>query len=360
MNISNTQLPGLFTQGVQETYTDALSPKLAFKGMVSETKESTKLVSIAVQRRNEKIAVDVIRGTNGNRNQITRSNVKVFETPFFHEYIDITTLENYNRVFGESTVSDTMVADLVSEAMVEAAAVVDKINRRYELQWSQVFETGIVQLVNGENIDFKRKAESIVDVSVSGGGYWSAGAATIKEDLTEGCEFLRTVGKSNVAVMNAYMGEGALNAFLSATQTLAEGDTRWIKRMSIEMPSRTPNGMAFHGQYSAGSWVVNVFTYPDYYDLSGVSTPFIPTNKVFLVPSEGFRFTHKYAATPTVFEVGNAAAPLGGRVIGNRTGDFNMYTSLDDRKFTHVLGIMSAGLAVPLSVDQIYTMTVLA
>ena len=100
MNIPIVQLPGVFTSGVQETYKDALAPKLAFKGMVNETKEGTKEVSIAVQRRNETIAVDVERGTQGRRNQATRSSVKKFVPPFYNEYIDLTTLENYNRTFG--------------------------------------------------------------------------------------------------------------------------------------------------------------------------------------------------------------------------------------------------------------------
>ena len=62
-------------------------------------KTSTTLeVSVEVRRGTEKVAVDVLRGTNGNRNAISKSSEKIIVPPYFKEFIDITELQGWLSV----------------------------------------------------------------------------------------------------------------------------------------------------------------------------------------------------------------------------------------------------------------------
>jgi hypothetical protein len=125
------------------------------------------------------------------------------------------------------------------------------------------------------------------------------------------------------------------------------------------MPQDAPNGSTFHGQYSVGSWKVNVYTYVDFYDLSGVSTPYVDNKNVIMWPTGGTAFTTAYGGTPMVVNVGGNTM-IGNQAIATVQGKFNTYERIDTNRFTHEAGIMSAPLAIPVSVDKIYTMKVLA
>lgn len=352
-----TQAPGLFTRAIQEIYRERVEVPSFFASFFTETETDAKDVSIEVRRANEKVAVDVIRGTNGNRNQVTRSTFKMFTPPLYHELFDVTTLQVYDRKFGTQETDANTVADIVNEAATEAALMVDKIERAYEVQRAQVFETGIVQLQNSINIDFKRKAASIVDTNAVGGGYWDAGTTNIKQDLVDGAEFLRKTGKAQGGIFNVIMGGEALNAFLSAQETLDQADTRYMKRMDIEMPQNAPNGGVFHGQYSSGSYKFNIWTYPEFRDVAGIPTPYWPSKKVLMLPVGGTRFSMNFAGTPAIFQTQSELFP---RMVLPMRGKFNVYNFVDPQRFSHDMGVMSAAIAVPVSIDMIYTMTVLA
>ena len=88
-----------------------------------------------------------------------------------------------------------------------------KIERAYELQCSQVFTTGIVQLTNGDNIDFKRKAASMVVKEAA--EYWSVDGIDPRADMKAGADFLRKIGKCTDSEFIVNLGAKALTDLLA-------------------------------------------------------------------------------------------------------------------------------------------------
>ena len=326
-----------------------------------ETREvSSKEVSIEVQRNSENIAVDVLRGTEGNRNTMDRFSEKVFIPPYYREYLDATQLYFYDQLFGRGDVEmdEMTLQDWIAEIMERMMMLQAKIERSIEKQCSEVLQTGIVLLNNGTNIDFRRKATSLVDLTT--GSYWDQTAVDPIPSIEAGCTFLRQQGKMMGGVVNMILGEKAYSSLLANSEFQNRIDFRRVPIVDLSMPQRQAEavGSAFHGEFSAGAYIVRVWTYPQFYEATanaGATTPYINTRNMILLPMEP-RFRLAYAAVPKLIrDTRNAEFP---EFIMQQRGAFTIGNYIDERTETHVFDIKSAPLAIPVAVDQIYTATV--
>lgn len=349
---------GLFTKALIDVYKEMPTPT-SFLRSFFETKESSTLeVSIEVRRGTEKVASDVLRGTDGNRNEISRSSEKLIVPPYYREYIDATQLDFYDVLFGgaSQTIEASTFADYVGQVAEDLKMLQDKIDRAAELQCAQVLETGIVTLNNGTNIDYKRKAGSLVDLG--GGNYWDA-AINPLTSIEAGCKFLRTTGKAQTHVFNMIIGDLAFGALLNNSDFKDRANLRRVSVVDLSMPSKQAEaiGGVFHGEISAGPYRVRLWTYPEYYDVSGVSTPYVNQKKAEIIPDNP-RFKLAYGAVPMLRrDQRNAEFP---EFIKQTKGAYVIGNYVDPRAETHIFDVKSAPLAVPVAVDQIYTMLVLA
>ena len=166
----------------------------------------TLAVSIEVRRGTEKLASDILRGTPGNMNRITRSTEKMFVPPLFEENVIMNDTDLYYQAI--ATQSERAFAALAGEFAESLVTIREKIERRYEYMCSQVLETGIVTMINGDNIDFKRKAGSLIDKLA--GNYWTTTTVNPFTDLANGIKFVREQGKGQVFFYNAIFGAEAL------------------------------------------------------------------------------------------------------------------------------------------------------
>jgi len=209
--ITTQDARGLFTKMLVAVYRETTRPTSFLRSFFRVVENDTKELSIEVMRGTEKIAVDVLRGTEGNRNEFARSSEKIFVPPYFREYFDATDLDFYDRLFGAAGGQvDVLTFQSWLEKVAEKLRLLqDKIERAYELQAAQVFSNGIVTLVNGDNIDFKRKALS--QVVLGGGDLWDNAASDPINDLKVAARFIRTAGKSTGGVVNAIFGELAFS-----------------------------------------------------------------------------------------------------------------------------------------------------
>jgi Phage major capsid protein E len=346
--IPASQARALFTQSLVDVYKEM--PKvMSFLRSFFPTKEyGTKYLSIEVQRGFERIAVDVLRGTEGNRNTFSKSTQKIFEPGYYREFFDMTQLDMYDRLFTQTgSISEADLAGLVAAAAEHLFLLQSKIERSYELQCAQVLLSGIVQLVTSENIDYKRKAESLVDLSATP---WTNGSNNPFTALEDGAKFIRTQGKSQGAIMNVIMGSLAHNAFMANT-IVKERYNIWNFNLgAVVEPQRNAVGAAYHGRVSAGSYLFDVWTYPEFYtDSTDTAVPYVHEKKVVILP-ESPRFQLSFAAVPQLID---GAAQ-------NIKGAYKVSEFRDERKATHEVDIQSAGLAIPVAVDQIYTAQVVA
>lgn len=354
-----SQAAGIFTQSLLDVYKEVTRPTALLRSFFPSDETGSKFISTEVQRGSEKVAADVLRGTAGNRNTFGRSTQKIYLPPYFREFFDATDLDFYDRLIGDAggSVDDKTFAEWVNEVAEKIQLLQDKIERAQEVQCAQVLQTGIVTMVNGDNIDFKRKAASIVDVNVAG-DYWSVTAsATPIADLLAGCNFLRNTGKATGGTFNLLMGGDAYNALLKTDEIKTRGDIRSFDLQAISGPQRNAQGGALHGEISVGSYKLRIWTYPQAREVSGTMTPYIDENKAIIIPLIP-RFKMGFAAVPHIMrDKSRAEFP---EFIMNQRGAFHIGNYVDHISEAHVFDIKSASLPVPVAVDQIYTLQVLA
>ena len=350
--IAVTDARALFTKGLIQVYQERIYPTQFLRSFFPSVTEPTKELSIEVERMGEKVAVDVVRGTEGQRNSFYRSTEKVFLPPLYREYFDATELDLYDRVLGsQGNAQAPLFAALMNKVADKIGLLRDKIERAYELQCAQVIHNGIVTVRSGTNIDYKRKATSIVDL---GATKWSTGATNPFSQLETGCLFLRQVGRSADSVFNAICASDALAALLANTTFTTRQNLFNMALDQVHGPQRNAVGATYHGTVTAGSFKVQLWAYPQFYDLQGgtqaaptfTSTPYLTPGEVVLIP-ERPNFKFGFAAVPQlVGEPGQLPVQ----------GDYVMGQFLDTRMAKHDFDIQSAGLAIPVAVDQIYTM----
>ena len=354
MNISTSLARAELTKALVDVYKER--PKVyGFLRSFFPTKTSTTLtVSIEVKRGTEYVAEDVERGTEGNRNNMSRSTEKIFLPPLYKEYFDATQLAVYDRLFASTEISAAAYTQFLEELAEGIGLLEDKIERSYELQCSQVLQTGIVQLNGGTNIDFKRKAAHIVDLTdINANRYWLAAndaTATPIQDMINGAKLNRENGKSQGGVFNVVLGSRAYEALIGMPNVIAKHDIKSFDLGMINAPQRNSVGASFHGVIAGGSYSFRLWTYPEVYESStGTFTPYIDETYMIIIP-ETPKFKLAFAAVPQL--ITNGQPP--------RVGSFVYSDFPDPRKNAHDFIVESAGVAIPTAVDQIYTVKVLA
>lgn len=175
-------------------------------------------------------------------------------------------------------------------------------------------------------------------------------------DLENAATFVRTKGKGTGSIYNVIMGTQAYTAFLNNAEVKERADIRRVSLDAIRMPQKEAAGGVLHGEVAAGAYVFRLWTYPEYYDTTGATNnEYIDTNKVIVLP-EAPKFVLAFAAVPQL--LGNKAN-VGAGIAGKR-GQYLIGEYLDGRNSAHIMDIKSAGVAIPVGVDMIYTAQVLA
>lgn len=338
----------LFTKTMIAVYKEKVSVTSFLRSFFTVKETMTKNVSIAVRRGYEKVAVDVSRYSDGNRNQSTKTSEKIFTPPFYDEYLTANEFELYDRVIASLSMGQTsFIGELSDEMADQLMELQNKIERAIELQCAQIFDTGVVELKAGANIDFKRKAASLVDKGA--GNYWATATVDPYKDLEAGCNFIRTKGKAQGGIYNVIMGADALSDFLNNAIVQKRADIRNFGLDNVNGPIKSAVGSTYHGQVACGSYKVNIWSYPEFYDVSGVSTPYIDPKKVILLP-EKTDFVLSFAAVPQL--ITNGGVP--------QKGAYLIQEFMDLKKTAHEIHIKSAPIAVPVRIDTIYTVKVVA
>lgn len=347
-NISTTDAQGLYTKKLIDVYKERSIPTAFLRSFFPTVVSPTLEVSIEVQRGYEKIAVDVTRGTDGNRNSFTKSSEKIFIPHYYREWFDATQLQLYDRLYGATEINDAIFAAYINSVADSLMDLQSKIERAYELQCAQVLETGIVTTSAGStNIDYKRKAASLVDLG--GGNYWASAVDPFAQ-LEAGCNFLRQVGKAEGSVFNAILGSSAMSALFANTAFKERQNLFNMALDAVAAPQRGAVGQSYHGEITCGSYRVRLWSYPQYYDnASNVQTPYINPKKVIMMP-EMPKFKLAFGAVPQLIEPG----------VGPFVGAYKINEYIDQRGKSRIIDLESAGLAIPTAVDTIYTVQVVA
>ncbi len=325
------------------------------RSFFQKTTSNSLEVSIEVVRGTEKVAVDVLRGTDGNRNSITKSAEKIFVPPFYNENIDIVGNQKFDALFGvsASNIDTRTLEGLIMVAIDSLTPIKKKIERAYEKQAAEVFESGIVQVATGTNIDFKRKAMSMVDATSA--AYFNNPLVDPEAVFINAGNFLRRTGKATDGRFNVIMGENVYPAFKNNPFIKDKNYNTNIQLIDLKMPQADAEGGLYMGRYTAGPYIFELWTYPEGYEnSSGTWVNYINANQAIFLPVTSGKFILAHGAVPTVVATGMPDMP---QAIRMTEGDYVIQNYVDAAKKSHVFEMLSSGLTIPVSVDRIYTLT---
>lgn len=345
------------TKRIISTFSDDAPVRSGLSAFFPPVTSIEKMVGIEVERNRQLVAVDVQRCTDPNRNKFSIAAEKLYIPPFFNEAWDFTSCQRYDVTFGHKTnPSATDALNMINEASKKMATLRRKIERAIQIQHAQVVQTGIVTMNNGDNIDYKRKAASMV--ALGAGFRWNEATGVPLNDLGLGGEFLREVGLSAGNTINAIFGRDAFAAFMNNVQVKARADFRRISRLEIGMPQfDNTTGLVFHGQIGTADYSINLWTYNEVYEnAAGAKVKYLDVKNVILLP-EDFKGHTAFAGIPAIMrDKNNAEFP---EWITPIEAEFYINNYIDPFKKAHWFEIASAPLAIPVSVDRIYTLQVL-
>ncbi len=348
MPIPVVQLREALTQNLIDVFVEETPKPTFIKSLFKDDLSPTRYVSIEVERNTEKVAVDVMRGADGNFNAWPKSTQKVYDPPYFKENMFVTEFDLYDQVIGSGGNNPAMFARLVNQMASRAMELKAKIDRGYEKMAISVLETGIISPQQGEAIDFGRKSGSIVDLT-SSGGYWTTNNDVFVQLQAAG-NWMRKYAKVSDFVFNVIMGDDALAAFLNNTKVLARQNLFHYNPDSIVSPTKENSGAIYHGTVSANSYRFQIWSYPQYYDVAGVPTPRLNPKLATVLPVSP-RFIMAYANVPQLLGAdGSIPAPMA----------YRMERFINEEKKTDKFSIDSAAIPIPVMVDAIYTMKAVA
>lgn len=345
--IQTTDAQGLFTKKLIDVYKEKRPVTNFLRTFFPTVEVPTLEVSIEVQRGFEKVAVDVLRGTDGNRNTFSKSTEKIFIPPMYREYFDATQLQLYDRLYGATEINDAIFAAYINSVADSLMELQNKIERSYEVQCAEVLELGTVTTVAQDSIDYKRKAASFAD---PGAGNYFANASTDPfKQIEDRCTFLRQVGKAGGNTFVALCGGTALNDLLGNTIFQKRQNLFNMALDAVVTPQFGATGATYHGTITCGSYKVQLWAYPQFYDKNGVSTPYLNDKKVVIIPQNP-QFKLAFGAVPQLIKP-NTMPKMGAFIFGEY---------VDERSASHIMDIKSCGLAVPTAIDQITTLVAVA
>jgi hypothetical protein len=347
--IATTDAQALFTKKLGDFFVERIKPMSFLRSFYVEKETPAKEISLEVQRGSERVAADVVRGTDGNRNTWSRSTEKLFIPPYFREFFDITQLQLYDRLYGATEINDRMFSQLINDAAERLDQLKDKIDRAIERYCAGVFDDGIVRFQAARGIDYKRKPASMV--TLTGDDLWTVSTGNPFTQIAAWCQWMRKVGKVQTHEFNLIMGDTAHAAFMANSNVLTRQNLFNMSLDRIAVPQKNSVGGVFHGTITCDVYRVNIWSYPDFYeDDNQVMQPYWNPKKVFMLPTVGANLKLWYAAVPQLLE--DNTPPQVGKFIVNEY--------IDRKAKTREVHLESAPLPVPVTIDQIFTAQVTA
>ncbi len=325
-------------------------------------KSDTVEIVFDIKRNDEDVSVDIVRGTGGRNNVNKRFTTKTYTPPVYDEFANYDENERLQRAIGKTEYDENTMADVIAAITDDQVVMQDKIIRAIELQAANAMFTGTIPLINNDTVDFKLKSTHEIAPAVD----WSHADGVPIDDLGGGALLNRTDGLSFTT--DAIFGSDALNLLFNNAQFLAKANVQWEKvdNMAFRPPVMNSEGANFHGRLTINDWVINVWTYPQFYKVptgyglanEGTKVPYVPTDKVWL-GSFNARFDLLYAGIAKLVTADPRLASIGITNIPQvMKGDFHIYGAVDQLGSNVIYGVKSAPLCVLTDVDSFCIFTV--
>jgi hypothetical protein len=347
------------TKKIVGRFEEMIEVRSGFAGWFPEETTPTLEVDVEVQRGTDSISEDVVRFTEGNKNKSSKISEHKYIPPFHKEDYDFQRDQVYMNTIAlgvgmENAQVNKVIATNALKAVTKNR---DKIVRAIRKQQADVLQTGIVSLKNGDNIDYRRRADSMVVSTIP----WSTSAtATPIDDLRAGFTFLRNIGNSSGSQVNVIMRGDAFEAFMKCAQVKdqATNVVEQVQRINITMPQFDgASGFALQGKVAAGDFVVYIWTYNEKYtDKNGATQYYLANDTVVMLPDD-FKGKTVFGGLPTLNS--NNIAGVEVDMPGIVEAQYLLRAYSDKKTLSSTLELTSAPLVVPFTIDKIFSMKVL-
>jgi hypothetical protein len=358
-NIPAEQKRALFTQDVVALYEQIPTAFAFLQGFFPIVTKNTRYLTYDVQRSGEPVAIDIMRGQEANLNTFSIHDNKIVDPPYYAESVNATSLDGYDVAIAAQMMNQSANANWMENVLKRLKQLQDKIDRAKELQCAQVLKNGIVTLMSGDSIDFKRKAALVT--SLASGSRWDTHADTADPyaDIETYCMLMRALGKAQGGNFNILFGQKAYAALIR-TDSFKER-AKWLNTKLDDIRPQLRNTVqgSYHGRLDCGSFTVDAWTYTEGYETTaGDSSTFTqylePKNMVVLPDTPKFIMGH--ALVPQLPPDGLAGLPETAPVKDQEAYVISQY--LDRKKKTWEFEIGSCPIALPIAIDQMATVQV--
>lgn len=367
-NIPIGQARQRFTMMLADFMVQNVRPNTFLQSFFTEKMNPARYVNIDYLRFAETVADDVVRGTEGNRNDFGKNTNKTFDPPLYKEYFDVTQLDGYDRAIGSTAMNAGMTdpgayAYLIQGANMRIEALQNKISRAINNSIVQALSTGTIKYKAAGDFDTLRRSDSFIDAGT--GFYWDDDGTDPYAQLEADCKWVRGYGKATSNHFNVVLGDKALRILLNNSVVRGRNDLKMWKLDDINTPQVNGTGGMYHGTISAGSYVCHLWTFVDPYDTldaSGnpVPTTILPSNLVYVMPTQP-RWLLTYSQCPQIMlQYATTGTPIAnsGLVPRDVNGKFVVSDYIDPKLSAHLVQVMSAPLPILVGKDQVRTRTV--
>ena len=346
---------GEFTQRVISALNERKTPTSFFKSFFGEIISGAKEVSWEIKRRGRPVAVDIAQHEHGTTTKSSKSTQKVYVPPYYDYNTNVDALDSFERVFnGSSMVDVPQYGKLIEQTAADMQDNLDRIERAEELQASQALLTGVITLNNGDDIDFQRKAASIVAYNVAHG--WDVDTVNPGDILVQGAAFMVTQGNANPGdIIDVTCGNEAINALRDNPLFQAESDIKDFHFADLRTQATTRNGATPQGSWARGNYRFNFWGYEGYYDVEGGSSnlKYMEAKSIIMLPMN-VDFKMFYGGTKAWRGTGLNRFPT---VIKAKR---NFYSVDDELNVSKLLGVRTSPVALLRSIDNLFTAAVVA
>lgn len=290
-------------------------------------------------------------GSTPHLNTTDPATITTRVPPFYYESIMLSLMDGYNLVYGDhiDNASVRNVDILIDEIMAAAAQILAAFEDIQTKQIAEALTEHKVSLVSGGDITFPTKAGNIIDAATVGGAYWDVLASSDPlKDLAAACNACVKNGKASASQFMVIMGEQTYADFENSTKIKETANLLRISNISIPGNQLSPAGGVRKGIVDAGSFSLEIFTFPSHYDLPlGGTEPFIPPKSCSIM-SAGSKIDLWFGGLPS----------LAKDSMGNVTGypivaaEWVSHDIMDPARMSHAKAFRTAPLAILTLIDQ--------
>lgn len=315
---------------------------------------NSKEVEIDIRRSGRPIAIVVTDWKNGGRkNTLDLYTNKKYVPPVLFEELTMNATDLMDRQMGQDPFQDPVFMTAAQNKLSDGVEMmIDKIRRTVELQASQIYQTGAVNLYDKDGtllytVDFQMKADHKINATID----WDETTANPFLNLSTADKTARKNGRYSLD--RWVFGDLAWDAFLSNSKIQALLDTKDITLGGIA-PKLESEDQIYQGHMTINGSRAELYSYQASYDhpQTGVDTPYVsPWNVIGL--STKARRAATFGGIPRIVPVDPRLAPLGiGSMLAADKGlalTTNAYVSPNGENIT--AEVKTRPLLIPVVID---------